>query len=142
MASSARTLRPVGHVFQGRFNAVLVQKDSHLLEVCRYVVLNPSGPRRSGIHGSGNGVATVPRQGSSSLMVVSLLMKYSVISVSGRPTPRKSIPSLFKPESATLQSGTILRPRVCWESKGLRRDSDTWRRKSNRFERYRRVKDS
>src|SRR5512142_2829670 len=33
--------RCVGHVFQGRFKAVLVQKDSHFLEVCRYVVLNP-----------------------------------------------------------------------------------------------------
>jgi putative transposase len=31
----------VGHIFQGRFKAVLIQKDSHLLEVCRYVVLNP-----------------------------------------------------------------------------------------------------
>ncbi|MFC4656771.1 transposase [Rheinheimera marina] len=31
----------VGHLLQGRFNAVLVQKDSHLLEVCRYIVLNP-----------------------------------------------------------------------------------------------------
>ena len=31
----------VGHFFQGRFKAVLLQKDSHLLEACRYVVLNP-----------------------------------------------------------------------------------------------------
>ncbi|HTN71537.1 MAG TPA: transposase [Methylomirabilota bacterium] len=31
----------VGHVFQGRFKGILVQKDSHFLEVCRYVVLNP-----------------------------------------------------------------------------------------------------
>ena len=31
----------VGHVFQGRFKAILVQKDSHFLEVCRYVALNP-----------------------------------------------------------------------------------------------------
>jgi|GraSoiStandDraft_16_1057320.scaffolds.fasta_scaffold650278_2 putative transposase len=31
----------VGHVFRGRFKAILVQKDSHFLEVCRYVVLNP-----------------------------------------------------------------------------------------------------
>lgn len=30
-----------GHLFQGRYKAVLIQKDSHLLEVCRYVVLNP-----------------------------------------------------------------------------------------------------
>jgi len=31
----------VGHVFQGRYHAVLVQKESHLLELSRYVVLNP-----------------------------------------------------------------------------------------------------
>jgi hypothetical protein len=30
-----------GHVFQGRFNAVLIQKETHLMETCRYVVLNP-----------------------------------------------------------------------------------------------------
>lgn len=33
--------RTVGHVFQGRFKAILIQRESHLLEVCRYVVLNP-----------------------------------------------------------------------------------------------------
>ena len=31
----------VGHLFQGRFKAVLVQKETHLLELARYVVLNP-----------------------------------------------------------------------------------------------------
>lgn len=31
----------VGHVFQGRYKAILVQKDAHLLELGRYVVLNP-----------------------------------------------------------------------------------------------------
>ncbi|MDA8084702.1 MAG: transposase [Nitrospiraceae bacterium] len=31
----------LGHIFQGRYKAILVQKESHLLEVCRYVVLNP-----------------------------------------------------------------------------------------------------
>jgi putative transposase len=36
----------VGHLFQGRFKAVLVQKDSHLLEACRYVVLNPVRAKR------------------------------------------------------------------------------------------------
>ena len=30
-----------GHLFQGRFKAILVQKDSYLLELSRYVVLNP-----------------------------------------------------------------------------------------------------
>jgi len=31
----------VGHVFQGRYHALVVQKESHLLELSRYVVLNP-----------------------------------------------------------------------------------------------------
>jgi hypothetical protein len=31
----------VGHLFQGRYKSIVIQKDSHLLEVCRYVVLNP-----------------------------------------------------------------------------------------------------
>lgn len=30
-----------GHLFQGRYKAILVEKDSHLLEVVRYVLLNP-----------------------------------------------------------------------------------------------------
>lgn len=30
-----------GHLFQGRYKAILIQKDRHLLAVCRYVVLNP-----------------------------------------------------------------------------------------------------
>jgi len=31
----------VGHVLQGRFKSILVDKDSYLLELARYVVLNP-----------------------------------------------------------------------------------------------------
>jgi len=31
----------VGHVLQGRYKSILVDKDSYLLELCRYVVLNP-----------------------------------------------------------------------------------------------------
>lgn len=30
-----------GHVLQGRYKAILVDKESYLLELCRYVVLNP-----------------------------------------------------------------------------------------------------
>jgi len=36
-----RRHKRVGHVLQGRFKAVIVEKDSHLKELCRYVVLNP-----------------------------------------------------------------------------------------------------
>jgi len=31
----------VGHLLQGRYKAILVDKDSYLMELCRYVVLNP-----------------------------------------------------------------------------------------------------
>jgi len=36
-----RRHRVVGHLFQGRYKAILVQKDSYLREVSRYIVLNP-----------------------------------------------------------------------------------------------------
>ena len=35
----------VGHLFQGRYRAVLVEKDAHLLEIVRYVALNPTRTR-------------------------------------------------------------------------------------------------
>jgi putative transposase len=31
----------VGHLFQGRFKAILVEKEAYLLELARYIVLNP-----------------------------------------------------------------------------------------------------
>ncbi len=31
----------VGHLFQGRFKSILVEKESYLLELCRYIVCNP-----------------------------------------------------------------------------------------------------
>ena len=36
-----RRYNRVGHVFQGRYKAVLVEKKSYLLELARYVILNP-----------------------------------------------------------------------------------------------------
>lgn len=33
-----------GHVFQGRTKAILVEREAHLLELCRTIVLNPYGP--------------------------------------------------------------------------------------------------
>ena len=36
-----RRLRRSGHLFQGRFKAILLEKESHLLELSRYIVLNP-----------------------------------------------------------------------------------------------------
>src|SRR3989338_74178 len=58
-----------GHLFQGRFKGILIQKESHLLEVCRYVVLNPvrakaaKHPREWGwsSYRATGGLAAVPR---------------------------------------------------------------------------------
>ena len=36
-----RTHNRVGRVFQGRFKAIIVQREAYLLELARYVVLNP-----------------------------------------------------------------------------------------------------
>ena len=36
-----RQHRRVGHVFQGRFKAILIQKEAYLLELARYIALNP-----------------------------------------------------------------------------------------------------
>ena len=36
-----RRYHRVGHLYQGRYKAILVQKESYLLELARYIVLNP-----------------------------------------------------------------------------------------------------
>ena len=36
-----KTRRRMGHIFQGRYKAIIVQKDSYLLELSRYIILNP-----------------------------------------------------------------------------------------------------
>ncbi len=38
---SKRRHNRLGHLFQGRFKGILVDKDAYLLELSRYVVLNP-----------------------------------------------------------------------------------------------------
>jgi len=37
-----RTYHKVGHLFQGRYQAILCQKDAYLLELVRYIHLNPA----------------------------------------------------------------------------------------------------
>ena len=37
-----RRHKRAGHLLQGRFKAILVEKESYLLELCRYIVLNPA----------------------------------------------------------------------------------------------------
>lgn len=48
----------VGHVFQRRYKAILVQKESHLLELARYIVLNPVRAQMVRAAKDGHGAAT------------------------------------------------------------------------------------
>lgn len=43
-----RRYQSAGHLFQGRFKSIIVEKESYLLELCRYVALNPT---RAGLVG-------------------------------------------------------------------------------------------
>jgi len=49
-----------GHVFQGRYKAILAQKEAYLLELARYVVLNPVRARMVLGQPIGPGAATGP----------------------------------------------------------------------------------
>ncbi len=71
----------VGHVFQGRYKAILIDKDSYWLEVSRYVVLNPvragvvkeAGRWKWSSYNATMGVESAP----SWLAVNKLLMQFS-----------------------------------------------------------------
>ena len=54
----------VGHLFQGRCESIIVEKNTHFLEPCRYIVLNPVRARIVQQHGSGDGAATWRPQGT------------------------------------------------------------------------------
>jgi putative transposase len=55
----------VGHVFQGPYDAKLVETDEHLLGVCRYVARNPCRAGLCDDRGIGPGAATARSSGSS-----------------------------------------------------------------------------
>ncbi len=40
--------KKTGHILQGRFKAIIVDKDSYLLQLCRYVLLNPVRAKMAG----------------------------------------------------------------------------------------------
>lgn len=49
-----------GHIFQGRYKSILVEKENYLLELCRYVVLNRVRANMVENQRDGNGAAMEP----------------------------------------------------------------------------------
>jgi REP element-mobilizing transposase RayT len=47
-----------GHIFQGRYKSILVEKENYLLELSRYVVLNPVRANMVQKPEAGSGAAT------------------------------------------------------------------------------------
>jgi REP element-mobilizing transposase RayT len=67
----------VGHVFQGRFKAILLERESHLLELCRYVVLNPvraGATRRPGQYRWSSYRATAGLEGKPGFLTVAWIL--------------------------------------------------------------------
>src|SRR6266508_2494227 len=103
----------VGHLFQGRFKGILVQKESHYLEVCRYVVLNPVRAK----------AVKQPREWPWNRATADWLgfpaasrwKRYSAILARGEVRPRRSTGSMWEKELAAPASGRIWRRRVFWD---------------------------
>ena len=116
----------VGHIFQGRFKAILVQKDSHFLELCRYVVLNPVRAKAVSYPGqwkwSSYRATAGTVQGHGCLTVDEILSHFGHL----RLAPGKDMVNSFKLESIVLRFGIILKPRVFWEWKALPRGCAIW----------------
>src|SRR3989344_9632336 len=86
-----RRHRRVGHVLQGRFKAILVDKDSYLLELSRYIVLNPVRAKMD--HKLGSGLEILVSQLYAPFMARPLRIEYAgaVYHVTARGNARESI---------------------------------------------------
>ncbi len=100
----------VGHLLQGRFKSLLVEKESYLQELCRYVVLNPVRARlvtEAGAWGWSSYQATVGLQAAPDWLDVSAVLslfnrnastartayRRFVAEGSGQPAPWKDVRS-------------------------------------------------
>jgi REP-associated tyrosine transposase len=80
----------IGHLFQGRYSAILIQKDSHLQEVCSYVVLNPVRARIGAAPEQYAGQVILLRQARQSSIPVLLLIGSWASSAEHGERPRRS----------------------------------------------------
>jgi len=130
----------VGHLFQGWFKGILVQKESHFLEVCRYVVLNPvkakvvEHPRKwawTSYRATG-GLTSVPRY----LTVREVLRHFG----QRRGPAQEKYRNYVMRESPALASGRTWRPRAFWDWKDSLTRSAGMCPASEGIERYQRGK--
>lgn len=106
----------VGHLFQGRFKAIVVDADSYLLEVCRYVDLNPCEPTWSNTRMPTHGAATEPTPGKRCARrgwTASHCTRNSLLKRAKRPLPA-NMPSSWRKAQASICGTTTSSSRYSW----------------------------
>lgn len=129
-----REHRRAGHLFQNRYKSVLVEQDPYMLELVRYVHLNPL---RSGTVGSLGELDLYPWTGHSALLgnadrpwqpVDFLLARFGKTAGKARTHYREFVASgLSEGHRKDLQGGGLVRSAGGWERvKALRRGRERW----------------
>src|SRR5437764_1075717 len=104
-----------GHLFQGRFSSVLIEREEHFLETARYLVLNRSAQGSASTPRSGGGAAIARRSASSGSRRSCRSTRSSAGSAASRqragwPSPRSSA-RVPRPSKDRAEAAWLLRPR-------------------------------
>ena len=110
-----RRHRRAGHLFQGRFKAILAERDSYFLELARYIVLNPVQAKlaKSAAHYPWSsyratlGTAPAPQ----GLTVDGILEHFGKT----RPTARKRYAEFVQAGQGVASPGINSTAKSCWE---------------------------
>ena len=103
-----------GHLFQGRFHAVAVESDWHLLELARYVVLNPV---RGGLSG---GPADYPWSSYALSSGISPLQAFLASNGCSGTSARTPAPAATRSAHSSTMLGTCQWPRLSRLCLGVR----------------------
>jgi hypothetical protein len=128
--------------YQGRFKGILVQKDSHFLEVCRYVVLNPVGAKTIS-HPQLYKWSSYPATAGTA-QVHPCLTPDEILDHFGhrKPVAQQNYREFVQDGIGSSSIWDDLEARACWESKALPKACAILSPRSSRSERYRKDKDS
>ena len=115
-----RRHRRTGHVFQGRYKAILVERESSLLAVLRYVVLNPVRARLvQRPEGGGPGAAIAQPWAWQLRQAGCRWPGCGVSSVNGRTLLGSATPPLWQRGSGSRRCGPSYGSRSFWGAKSL-----------------------